>query len=386
MIDDRSAPDQARADIRALLSMYQSILDFIGTETSVRFTRRAADAFDLPTRSVHANYLTRDLSRRRMLKTIARLREGYGTRAVASTNANERTDADEIDGLLERFQRSVLPPVSWWKLAIPAALVTTFVFRLLSFTVERDDRPSYEALLESLAASLRLDYQTAFDPATHITGRATSLLVFNLLFSLLLALSLFIWKSYPHYRALFLTEWTSDKVGIGLSRERCAETFELGAAAAVGRRPPSRWDIQIDLVLKITVVAMAFAWLVWQQLLLGGPLSSRLTSIGLIVLVLGPFCWWYVVRASERMAARRALQPKTLDGFLKSLSHSRSLVVWCLMAFALFLASAALEGVDLIFFAIFWFWVIWLWVILLWAAAWVAEVGWPRCKARFQRA
>jgi len=384
MTDGRPDPEDAQASIRTLLFMYKSILDFGNADISIRITQAAAHNFDLPARSVCSSFLAQDLSRRRMLKTIAMLRECYGTRAAASMSPAQRRRADEIDQLLERFQRSVRPAVSWWKLALPTALISTFIFRLLSIRSERD-RPAYEALVDSVAASLRLDYQTAFDPATPITARAAFQLVFTLLVSLLIAVAPFMWRNYPHYRALFLVDWASDKKV--LNHERCTAALEHRASAAVGRSAPAWWDFQIDLVLKFAVVTTAFAILLYSWAGLGEiSLADRPAFAGHIALIVGPFWWWYVVRLSQRIAARRDNQPIRLPRFLASLSHSRSLLGWCVMAFVLFLTSDVLHGRASIFDAIGELAICVTWVFVLQCAAWIADVGWRRVHAWFQRA
>jgi hypothetical protein len=385
-----SDPDDAHADIRTLLFMYKSILDFAGADRAIRITPAAARTFDLPARSVHASFLVRDLSRRRMLKTIATLRESYGIRAAASMNAKERSCADDIDRLLERFQRSIRPPISWWKLALPLALLTTFVFRLLSIRSDRD-RASYEALLDSIASSLRLDYQAALHPATPITGHASVQLAFNLAASLLIVVLPFMWRSYPFYRALFLVDWvrvitarttSTESHQRFLHRERCASALELRASAAVGSPTRTWWDFQLDLILKFAGVTTVFAFLLYFWTGAGDiPLSSRLAFAGAFLLFVGPFWWWYVVRVRERMVGRHENEPIALPRFLASLSHSRSLTVWCLVAFALLLSAELRRGQLSIFDPIGLAAICVTWVSILRGAAWVTDAGWLRLRA-----
>lgn len=378
MTEGRPHPEAALADIRTLLFMYDSILEFGRAETSIRITPAAARNFDLPARSVGASFLAQDLSRRRMHRTIATLRECYGTRAAASRSPEQRRDADEIDQLLERFQRSVRPAVAWWKLALPAALLSTFVLRI-NFASEHD-RPAYEALLGSVAATIRLDYDSAFHPAARITALAAFQLVSALAFSLLIVVVPFMWRNYPHYRALFLVDWTSDKNF--LNHERCATALEHRAAMAVGqRRAPAWWDFQVDLVLKL-VGATTFVGLLAYFWTLPGeyPLTDTLASAAVVVLVAGPIWWWYVVRLSRRMAARRDNRPNGPPGFLSSLGHARSLRVWCFMAFVLLVTSEVVRGRASIIDTVGKAAVCVTWVWILQGAAWVVDVGWPRAR------
>lgn len=203
--------------------------------------------------------------------------------------------------------------------------------------------------------------------------------------SLLIVVAPFMWRNHPLYRALFLLDWTSDKKF--LSHEHCAAALEHHASAAVGRSAPAWWDFQIDLVLKFAGVTTVFAFLLYLWVGPGGiPLADLLASAGFMVLIVGPFWWWCVVRLSLRMAARRDNLSNRLPGFLASLSHSRSLLVWCLVAFLLFLTSDFLHGRASTFDAIGELALCVTWASILRGAAWFSDVGWRRIRAWFQRA